>query len=437
MNKKKGLRIGNYRITPLGIGTLCALILVAAALILYPIINRGTSKSTDLTVKNSNTPLVEDTPSVVTEPTDKPTPRPSPVPISEPLPREATIRFLGDITIEKNLLYSAADMQTQTFDFSSMFSLINDSISSADYTVANVNGTLGGTASSPSGDEKKITPSSLIDCLKDSGVDMIMAGGRHSMDGGLSELQGTLTNLELAGVEPLGINKTPETAGQARIVDINGIQVGFLGYTENLNGGADRYDNGTLERLNLVTRRNAPSAISEAKQAGAEVIVVVIDWGTRYELTPSTNQGNIATILTNAGADVILGCGPSVIQPLMYVTASDGSGHRSLCLCSAGNLLSDQKDAGKDCGFIFEFALREQDDGTVVIENAKCIPTYVLRYQGSTQFYQYRTLAIGQWINRGNQELLDGMSYADVQRMELYWNRFSQMYGSNAELIVE
>jgi poly-gamma-glutamate synthesis protein (capsule biosynthesis protein) len=70
-----------------------------------------------------------------------------------------------------------------------------------------------------------------------------------------------------------------------------------------------------------------------AKQA--ELVIVSIHWGGEYQASPSPRQRSIAEAFTHAGADLILGHGPHVLQPVERVG-------KTLVAYSLGNLLFDQ-----------------------------------------------------------------------------------------------
>ena len=116
----KGIRIGNYRITPLGIAVLAVLALILIAAIVLAVFHpfggapdvTASNVIPDAPVENVGVEEVEATPEPVV------TPEPTPTP--EPEPRSATIRSLGEIAMQQNLLRAA--VSENTFDFSGMFS---------------------------------------------------------------------------------------------------------------------------------------------------------------------------------------------------------------------------------------------------------------------------------------------------------------------------
>ena len=106
----KGLRIGKYRITPLGLITLAILLLIIIGVVVMVVFNPFGGMDNPF-ARVTPTPTID--PASIT-PTPSPSPTPSPTP--EPEPKSATIRSLGEIAMQLNLLKSVAN--GNEFDFS-------------------------------------------------------------------------------------------------------------------------------------------------------------------------------------------------------------------------------------------------------------------------------------------------------------------------------
>ena len=407
----KGIKIGNYRITPLGIVTMAVLLLlIIAAIVLAVLKPFGGQDTPTVNVLPTENQSNDGTP----EPTAAPTPVPTPTP--EPEPRSATIRSLGEIAMQQNLLRAA--VSGNTFDFSPMFSEIADVMGNADYTVADVEGTLGGTTEY-SGANRMITPPSLITALKDCGVDMLMLANDHALDGGFNELQATIQNCISDGMDYVGAAASADERATPVIRDINGIAVCFLAYTESLNDNEKNTDAAATEYgVNLISKSNAKKDIENARAAGADVIICYCSWGEMMNATPTDTEKLIAQKLNQWGVDVVIGYNPHVVQPATWLESkdSDGNVHRTLCLGATGNFLSDQYGQ-YDNGIIFQFTIQETEYGHFSITDPTYIPTYVWRSESEDGKYDYRTLAVGQWLENAP----EGMAYADAARMRQVW----------------
>lgn len=432
-SKRSGIRIGHYRITPLGIGTIAALVVIIAAVSVLLAMGGGTDTEAKQVVSNTMAPT--DAPTAEpAEPTATPAPTKVPEPTATPEPeaRSATIRVLGEIAMETDLLKAAYNQNDESFDFSEMFSEITDIIGNADYTIADVEGTLGDTQGFSGKSGKMLTPSVLAQNLADAGVDMLMLANDHAMDGGLDELKATIANVAAAGLDSVGAVAAAEEKAQPVVKEINGIKVGFVAYCEALISGKT-----SAEAVNMIADCNAVADIKAAKDAGAEVVVSIVNWGKMFSHTPSKNQVKIAQILSAAGADVILGYNPHAVQPVMWMESTvDGQPHRTLCLGAPGNFLSNQRSVGTDCGTVFEFTLQEQEDGSIAIESPQYIPTYVLRYQDSNGLYQYRTVATGRYTGETAENLPEGMAYTDIQYMQKLEAAIEKVMGTDVAAMV-
>ena len=416
----KGIRIGNYRITPLGLAVLAVLLVALIAVIVLVVFHPfgGLDVATPNVVETA-------APTEQVEATPTPAPTPEPTATPEPEPRSATIRSLGEIAIQQNLLRAA--VSENTFNFDSMFSEISDVIGSADYTIADVEGTLGG-STEYSGSTRMITPPSLIGTLKNCGVDMLMLANDHALDGGFAELQATLQNCTNEGMDYVGAAASAEERATPVIKDINSINVAFLAYTESLNGNEKNTDAAAIEYgVNLISKSNAKKDIENARAAGADVIICYCSWGEMLNPNPTDTEKLIAQKLVEWGVDVIIGYNPHVVQPATWLESKDAEGnvHRTLLLGATGNLLSDQYGQ-YDNGVIFQFTIQETEYGHFAITEPTYIPTFVWRSEAEDGKYDYRSLAVGQWLDTAP----EGMAYADAARMRQVWADLQSVMGT-------
>ena len=423
---KKGLRIGNYRITPLGIGTLVAILLIIAAIVVLLVFNPFGEDGIKLF--SQPTPTPEPTATVA------PTPVPTPTPTPEPTPRAVTVRSLGEIAIQKNLM-AAAKQDDGSYDFSEMFTHVSDIMGDADFTVANVEGSLGGTTNPSTGD-LMVTPASLIDALKACGVDMLNIANDHALDGNAADLFAALENIKAAGMEYVGAAASAEEKAQGKILTINGINVGFVGYTESLNGLEEKVDAAATEYgVNLIKKSNAVNDIKTMKDAGAEIVIAYVSWGEMLKRETTESQQKIAMALVSAGADVIIGYNPHVVQPASWIEMTDSAGNvtqRTLCLGATGNFLSDSREKYSDSGVIFEFTIQEKEDlSGLEITSPTYIPTYVWRIENEDGSYDYRTLAVGQWLENAP----EGMNYAQASRLKEVWAEAQSIMGQDVAAV--
>ena len=423
---RKGIEIGSYLITPLGIAVVVALVVVialAATMLLKP----GADRPAAATVTPA--PSIAPTEAPITaEPTETPVPTEAPTeaPTALPALRSATIRSLGEIAIETDLLNSAFDAETSTFDFSPMFSEISAAIGNADYTVADVEGTLGDKSAMSGNGATMRTPSALLTALKDCGVDMLTLANDHILDGSVEELNATMANVTAAGMDYIGTATSQEERNTPVIKEINGIKVGFLAYTESVNGNDSNLSAEQRQyAVSMITNSNALEDVNRLRSAGADVIVAYVSWGEMLHRSITQSEQAIAMAIAQCGVDVIVGYNPHTIQPIGWLdaTLADGTAHRTLVICATGNMLSNQRAQYFDCGVIFQFTIQEQSDGSFAIESPAYLPTYVWRTidtERSTEaetVYQYRVMPIPKYVGGDNARVPTGMDNQDYQYM--------------------
>lgn len=417
----KGLRIGNYVIRPLGIAAFVLLLLIIAGAVVL-VLNPFAPADDSSVVPVVQSSVAPDDEIGDAQPTAIPTVEPTATPAPEP--RSATIRSLGEIAIQDNLL-KAALQEDGSYDFSKMFENISAVIGDADYTVADVEGTLGDTAGYSGGSLMR-TPSALLSTLKASGVDMLTVANDHALDGLFEELIATMNNIKAAGMDYVGGATSADEKASPKIVDINGIKVGFLAYTESVNGMQKKSDSAaTAYGVNLISKNTSPAKdVQNLRNAGAEVIVTYMSWGEMLNRGATNNQKIFAKALVQAGVDVIIGYNPHVLQPIMWLEAG---GHKTLCLFSAGNFLSDVRSQYADSGVIFEFTIQEKADlSGFEITNPTYIPTFVWRSEADGKF-DYRTLAVGEWVDTQP----EGMDYTQYTRLKTVWAEAQKILGTD------
>lgn len=427
---KGGIHIGRYRVTPLGIAVFGAILLTLAIIAVIIVMNQiSTDPTITIAGAGNSGGTQQEGQTVITTYTPTPIPtlavtvEPEVTPEPEPTPSSARIRFLGEISADTNVL-SAALQEDGSYDFSSMFGMIAGAVGDADYTVADVEGPMGGVGEGYTGKDPYNTPESIIGNLKGAGVDLLALANDHALDTFFEGLLDTISNCKAAEMAYAGAAQTQDEKDAPNIVNINGINVCFLNYTTTLNSKEKATSEDAVKYgVNLASKADAKTDVTAARAAGADVIVAIMSWGDDGSSKITDTQKKVAKALVEADVDVIVGYGPRIIQPVYWFETKDSDGnvtHRTLCATSMGTFLSDSSEKNQDFGTIFEFTIRAEEDGTFTIESPVSIPTYVWRAADGDKT-QYRVLACGEWL----EEQPEGMSDEDYARMLEIWNNIS------------
>jgi poly-gamma-glutamate capsule biosynthesis protein CapA/YwtB (metallophosphatase superfamily)/preprotein translocase subunit SecG len=272
---------------------------------------------------------------------------------------EITIAAVGDVMVHKTILRAAdAAGPGSSYDFKPMFAAVAPYLRMPDYTVVNLETVLAGPQFGYTGYPKFNTPGELADALADAGVDLCATANNHAIDRGYSGVVNTLDRLDKAGLAHVGTYRTAEEekSSQPFIVDIKGVKVAFINYTEELN--SVRLPAGCVVKVMDSPWQVAVEA-DAARKAGADVVIAILHWGRENWTRPEGDQ--ISDALGSADfpgllplyVDVILGSHPHVLEPAAGIRRKSASGSRNAYVVySMGNFCSNMEGSHTDSGAI-------------------------------------------------------------------------------------
>ncbi len=150
------------------------------------------------------------------------------------------------------------------------------------------------------------SPPEKVGWLKDAGFDILNIANNHILDLGADGFHETLKVLNESNLTFIGASD--KGAPSYTILDKQGIKSGFLGYTQ---GGFSLPEKGV--RINKIKVVDIITDI-ECIKPQCDFIIISLHWGTENVLYPSPKQVGLAHRLIDAGATVILGHHPHIIQ---------------------------------------------------------------------------------------------------------------------------
>lgn len=321
----------------------------------------------------------------------------------------AAISAQGDLLMHKPITttYTAAD---GTRDYSPIFQYLTGYLDGYDYNIANLETTFGGDSYPYQGNPRFNTPDAFMDAVAGAGYEMLLTANNHSSDTYTDGILRTVKTVRNAGVDTLGTMLSDDEDKYA-VVDINGIKIGMLCYTyatnEYVEGRPSLNYKEFVEQPGLVNYfletnldrfyTEVAQHLENMKADGAEATILYIHWGTEYETTENAAQRTIAQKMCDLGIDVIVGGHPHVLQPIDLLQSSLDPNHKTLCLYSTGNAVSNQmKDEDEafasghsEDGVLFSVTFEKYSDGSVYLSGANVLPTWVNRPKtnGVADFY--------------------------------------------------
>lgn len=275
----------------------------------------------------------------------------------------ATILFSGDAMQHKAQIESARQPDG-TYSYSNCFIPVADIISSADYSVVNLETPLGGKPYR--GYPCFNAPDSFAFALRDAGFDLMLTANNHTLDAGYKGLSRTISVLDSLGVDHIGTyhNAAHREQSLPLIKDINGFKIGFLNYTYGTNGFTP--SRGVV--VDYINHSVMADDIKEARDKGAEIICVSVHWGDEYKLLPNQSQKSLANFLCEQGVDIIFGGHPHVIQP-MEVIENKATGRKTALIYSLGNFISNMKTRDTRGGAIALVTLHRDSTGRAEVKS--------------------------------------------------------------------
>ena len=251
--------------------------------------------------------------------------------------REVSFLAAGDNLIH-GLIYYSGDQGDGSYSFDRMYERVSDEISSADIAYLNQETICGGTQLGLQSYPTFNSPYEILDSVAAAGFDWISTSSNHSMDVGEEGILSQLSHLEeLPQLIQTGTNASADEAKEYKVIEKNSVKIGLLSYTYGLNGFA--LPDGKEYLVNLIDEDRIREDMKALNQI-SDVQVVSMHWGVEYQFEENEEQRALAQLLSDEGADVIIGTHPHVLQPMEVLKGEEGN--ETLVMYSLGNFVSAQ-----------------------------------------------------------------------------------------------
>ena len=297
-----------------------------------------------------------------TEETAAPTEQPAAAPTEAPAASDsATISLVGDCSIGDSIQYRKAASSYHTCidqnGYGWPFSLVKDVLAADDLTVANLEVVFTTRTQHTGKLYNLVADADHVNALTAGSIELVNTVNNHCMDFGSAGYQDTLDTLDAAGVAHFGsINIGRENApDQLRVQDVNGIRFSFIGFSYPQEADQKR----------IATR------IATLREQGCDVVVVSLHWGRETHPTPTVGQMNYAKRIIDAGADVIWGHHPHVLQPIQFYQGKP-------ILYSTGNFTFGTMSNVDPATGIFQLTY-EKEEGLVQLASLSVVPCQTQR----------------------------------------------------------
>lgn len=345
------------------------------------------------------------------------------IPSSSPYSQEATLIAVGDVMMHKAQIDAGYNPATKTYNYDSFFSEVKDILQAGDWVIANLETTLAGADAKYTGYPLFNAPKAIANTLKASGFNIIGTTNNHSLDRGEVGVLNTLQHLREERLTSVGTYASSEEAQEVRVIKENEISMAIFAYTYGTNGIDIPQEKPYL--VSLIDESKIIADIKKAESLGVDVITIMLHFGVEYQRNPTLSQQQLVENLIKAGADIILGSHPHVVQPyqIFEVTEANGETRKAVAIYSMGNFIAYQVGSYKDLGVIFQVGLKKDfPSENVEITEIKAIPTYIDNYYPNEKL-NFRVLPIEETITAKNDPFLTASDYTKLQGYLTEMNR--------------
>jgi poly-gamma-glutamate capsule biosynthesis protein CapA/YwtB (metallophosphatase superfamily) len=227
-------------------------------------------------------------------------------------PPSASLAFAGDVMLGRDVQRARAEGGWER-----ALSALVPITQQADAAFANLESPLTHADQITTGYDLRADPQS-VKALIHARFTALSLANNHALDAGRTGLRETTEVLQAAGLHALRTESKPER------FEISHIPTSWFAFDD------------TSQRLNIST-----AALAIEDESVGNLVVVSIHWGREYECAPTERQRALAMEFASAGADLIIGHHPHVLQHVEWIWGR-GRGRPTLVAYSLGNALFDQ-----------------------------------------------------------------------------------------------
>lgn len=304
--------------------------------------------------------------------------------------KEITLMAVGDNLMHMGIV-NTGRMEDGSYDYTFLFDGIADQLEAADIKIINQETIFGGNHLGFSGYPYFNSPTEVGDAIAEAGFNVVLQASNHSADQGIEGLKHAAAFWEsYPEVLMTGIHEEVSETQDIPILMVEDVSFAVLNYTygpnmevlsSGLQGHLDMLCNWDVNTGAIDFTTIHPQVLADIERASeiADVVIVCPHWGTEYVTAYSGYQEEFARQMTQAGADLIIGTHPHVVQPVEWVESENGN--RALCYYSLGNYVSTQQDGISMLEGMAWVNFTVKEDGVVINEETTGVFPMVCQYK--------------------------------------------------------
>jgi len=271
---------------------------------------------------------------------------------------EILLSFVGDCSIGDSAQYTTtASSYHNVVDekgYAWPFSLVKDYLAADDLTVANLENVFTTRTAHTDKMYNLVAAPDHVNILLEGSVEIVNTVNNHCMDFMQAGYEDTLETLDQAGIAHFGSVYPGQKYGHDHlgVQEVGDICIGFVGFSYPQDSDQKKIAN-RIKKLR--------------EEENCDLVVVSLHWGRETYMTPESWQITYAKKVIDAGADVIWGHHPHVIQPIQFYKGKP-------IMYSTGNFTFGTMSKVDPSTGIFQLTYEKAADGAVQMKKFQVIP---------------------------------------------------------------
>lgn len=255
--------------------------------------------------------------------------------------KEINFTFVGDLLFEPSFY----DAISNGYNTDTYFKRVNKYFIDDDISLANMEVIIGNDSIDTSIKGYSLcAPKYIGDLVSKLDLQVLSTVNNHANDRGINGIISSIDYFKNnTNILTVGTYKDETDRKQSRIIDVDGVKVGFLAYTNRTNKPVNSSNRDMIALFKdpisgTFTKEYKDRITAEVDnlKKKSDIVVVMVHWGREYLFSPNEEMINFADFLNKLGVDIIVGSHSHTIQPIDII----GDEHKTLVYYSMGNFAS-------------------------------------------------------------------------------------------------
>lgn len=309
----------------------------------------------------------------------------------------STVQVAGSITFDDSILLNCYDATWKKFHCSDILSPMSTYLTRQGCLVGTVNGTFAGEnlgrRNRPEfgyiGKKVYNAPDSFANLLGGYGFNILAMANHHVYDSNYAGLVATKKAIVKNRMRASGIFPEKNDVCEYEEADLGGITAGVYSFTEGLNYKPQKGFEYCVNRITDSPEGEAFNELCEAikknEHLGVDITVIYVSFSNKKTGQVTPHQRQLVSRLFDAGADIIVGTNPDIIEPMELRVTKGKSGKKKYqaAFYSLGNFITGERGSvgrvTRNTSMLARFYYNQDNTG-VYLSDMAFTPTYCVSY---------------------------------------------------------